>query len=148
MPLIIILFLLLPYEIVHSMDEYFLTLRNDKVNLRQGPSFDYPIKIFYKKKFLPVIIQDKSDNFRKVRDHENNSGWIHISQLSKKKAAITVDDDLILFSSSTIYDMLNKRSKRYDPTFPVQVKMTKGRVAWVESEVAAWIERKMAARFH
>ena len=103
MPLIIILFLLLPYEIVHSMDEYFLTLRNDKVNLRQGPSFDYPIKIFYKKKFLPVLVHDKSDNFRKVRDHENNSGWIHISQLSKKKAAITIDDDLVLFSSSTVY---------------------------------------------
>ena len=103
MPLIIILFLLFPHEILYSMDEYFLTLRNDKVNLRQGPSFDYPIKIFYKKKFLPVLVQDKSDNFRKVRDHENNSGWIHISQLSKKKAAITVDDNLILFSNSTIY---------------------------------------------
>lgn len=103
MRLIIIIFLLLPYESLHSMDEYFLTLRNDKVNLRQGPSFDYPVKIFYKKKFLPVLIQDKSDNFRKVRDHENNSGWIHISQLSKKKAAITIDDDLILFSNSTIY---------------------------------------------
>ncbi len=51
-------------------------------------------------------------------------------------------------SSTTIYDMLDRRSNRYDPTFPVQVKMTKGRVAWVESEVAAWIERKMAARFH
>tara|TARA_B100001559_G_C16439432_1_gene593670 strand:+ start:336 stop:776 length:441 start_codon:yes stop_codon:yes gene_type:complete len=103
MPLIIILFLLLPYEIVYSKDEYFLTLRNDKVNLRQGPSFDYPVKIFYKKRFLPVLVQDKSDNFRKVRDHENNTGWIHISQLSKKKAAITIDNDLILFSSSTIY---------------------------------------------
>jgi|TARA_B100001059_G_scaffold45718_1_gene38480 SH3-like domain-containing protein len=103
MRLIIILFLLLPYEILYSMDEYFLTLRNDKVNLRQGPSFDYSVKIFYKKKFLPVLIQDKSDNFRKIRDHENNSGWIHISQLSKKKAAITIDDDLILFSNSTIY---------------------------------------------
>ena len=103
MPLVIILFLFFPYEILHSMDENFLTLRNDKVNLRQGPSFDYPVKIFYKKKFLPVLIQDKSDNFRKIRDHENNSGWIHISQLSKKKAAITVDDDLILFSSSTIF---------------------------------------------
>ena len=103
MPLIIILFLLLPCKMLYSMDEYFLTLRNDKVNLRQGPSFDYPIKIFYKKKFLPVLIQDKSDNFRKIRDHENNSGWIHISQLSKKKAAITIDDDLILFSNSTIY---------------------------------------------
>ena len=103
MPLIIILFLLLPCKMLYSMDEYFLTLRNDKVNLRQGPSFDYPVKIFYKKKFLPVLIQDKSDNFRKVRDHENNSGWIHISQLSKKKAAITIDDNLILFSNSTIY---------------------------------------------
>ena len=103
MPIIIILFLLLPYEILYSMDEYFLTLRNDNVNLRQGPSFDYPVKISYKKKYLPVLIQDKSYNFKKIRDHENNSGWIHISQLSKKKAAITIDDNLILFSNSTIY---------------------------------------------
>ena len=86
-----------------SNEEYFLTLRNEKVNLRQGPSFDYPVKIFYKKKYLPVLVQDKSDNFRKIRDHENNSGWIHISQLSKKKAAIVIDDNLILFSNSTMY---------------------------------------------
>jgi len=86
-----------------SQDEYFLTLRYDKVNLRQGPSREYPIKIFYKKKFLPVLVQDKSDNFRKVRDHENNTGWIHVSQLSKKKAAINIDDDLIMFKSPTIY---------------------------------------------
>ena len=66
-------------------NEYFLTLRNDKVNLRQGPSFEYPIKLFYKKKYLPVLILDKSENFRKIKDHENNTGWIHISQLSKKK---------------------------------------------------------------
>ena len=86
-----------------SQDEYFLTLRYDKVNLRQGPSREYPIKIFYKKKFLPVLVQDKSDNFRKIRDHENNTGWIHVSQLSKKKAAIVIDDDLIMFKSPTIY---------------------------------------------
>ena len=67
-------------------NEYFLTLRNEKVNLRQGPSFEHPIKLFYKKKFLPVLILDKSENFRKIRDHENNTGWIHISQLSKKKS--------------------------------------------------------------
>jgi SH3-like domain-containing protein len=73
------------------------------VNLRQGPSFDYPVKIFYKKKFLPVLIQDKSDTFRKIRDHENNSGWIHVSQLSKKKAAITIDDEVLVFNKPTIY---------------------------------------------
>ena len=62
-------------------EEYFLTLRNNEVNLRQGPSFDYPIKLFYKKKFLPVLVQEKFENFRKIRDHENNTGWIHVSQL-------------------------------------------------------------------
>ena len=105
MPLIILLFFLFlfSFQNVYSNDEYFRTLRNDKVNLRQGPSFDYPIKIFYKKKFLPVLIQDRSDNFRKIRDHENNTGWIHISQLSKKKAAIIVDDSSLLFNGSTIY---------------------------------------------
>ena len=105
MPLIVLLFFifLFSFQNVHSNDEYFRTLRNDKVNLRQGPSFDYPIKIFYKKKFLPVLIQDRSENFRKIRDHENNTGWIHISQLSKKKAAIIIDDSSILFNGSTIY---------------------------------------------
>ena len=100
MPLIVLLFFifLFSFQNVHSNDEYFRTLRNDKVNLRQGPSFDYPIKIFYKKKFLPVLIQDRSENFRKIRDHENNTGWIHISQLSKKKAALIVDDSSILFN--------------------------------------------------
>ena len=88
---------------ISAKEEYFLTLRNDKVNLRQGPSFEYPIKLFYKKKFLPVLIQDKFENFRKIRDHENNNGWIHISQLSKKKAAITIDDDQLIFNKPSIY---------------------------------------------
>ncbi len=86
-----------------AAEEYFLTLRNEKVNLRQGPSFEYPIKIFYKKKFLPVLVEDKSDNFKKIRDHENNSGWIHVSQLSKKKAAITIKDEILIFTKPTIY---------------------------------------------
>ena len=82
---------------------YYLTLRNDKVNLRQGPSFDYPVKIIYKKKFLPILILDKSENFRKVLDHENNSGWIHISQLSKKKAAFNIIDNSIVFQKPSVY---------------------------------------------
>ena len=101
--IILIILFIFPTEKVFSEEEIFKTLRNDKVNLRQGPSFDYPIKIIYKKKFLPVLIQDTSDNFRKIKDHENNSGWIHISQLSKKKAAIVIDDEIIMFSGSTVY---------------------------------------------
>ena len=140
MPLIIILFLLLPYEDLYSSDEYFLTLRNDRVNLRQGPSFDYPVKIFYKKKFLPVLVQEKSDNFRKVRDHENNTGWIHISQLSKKKAAITIDDNLILFSSSTIYSNPKAILKKGR-----LVKINKCKIEWckvITDEFKGWLQKK------
>ena len=86
-----------------TAEEYFLTLRYDNVNLRHGPSKDYPVKIFYKKKYLPVLIQDTSDNFRKIKDHENNTGWIHVSQLSRKKAALTIEDKVVMFKSSTIF---------------------------------------------
>ena len=87
----------------YSKNEYFQTLRNDIVNLRQGPSKEYPIKIIYKKKFLPVLIQDQYYNYRKIKDHENNSGWIHLSQLSKKKAAIVINDKVIAFKNPTLY---------------------------------------------
>ena len=102
--LLLILFLVLIFpKIVLSKDEYFLTLRYDKVNLRQGPSNEYPVKIFYKKKFLPVLVQDHYDNYRKIIDHENNSGWIHWSQLSKKKAAFNISDNSIMFQRPSIY---------------------------------------------
>ena len=101
--ILFIVVLFIPTQSLNAFEEYFLTLRNDKVNLRQGPSFDYPVKLFYEKKFLPVLIQDKFENFRKIRDHENNTGWVHISQLSKKKAAITIEDDLLIYNKPSIY---------------------------------------------
>ena len=122
-------------------DEYFLTLRNDTVNLRQGPSFEYPIKLFYKKKFLPVLIQDEFENFRKIRDHENNTGWIHISQLSKKKAAITIEDDQLIFNKPSIYSKpfailkkgrLCKIHKCKDEWCKISVEKYKG---WVKKDI-------------
>ena len=81
----------------------FLSLKNSEVNLRQGPSFEYPIKLTYKKKYLPVIILDRSDAWRKIKDFENNSGWVHISQLSKKKTALNSRNNSILYRKPTIY---------------------------------------------
>ena len=100
---LIFIFFFFIYPNVFSDEGYYLTLRNDKVNLRQGPSLKYPVKLVYKKKFLPILIQDKSDNFRKILDHENNSGWIHISQLSKKRAAINFLDKSIVFKKPSLF---------------------------------------------
>ena len=86
-----------------NQDLVFLSLKNNEVNVRIGPSKEYPIKFTYKKKYLPVKILDKSETWRKVSDFENNSGWIHISQLSKKKTAINIKKNSILYKKSTIY---------------------------------------------
>ena len=80
----------------------FLMLKNNKVNVRYGPSFDYPIKYIYKKIQLPVQVIDKKDNFRRIIDHKKNSGWIHISQLRKSKSLIT-SSTKILFKKPTKY---------------------------------------------
>ena len=81
----------------------FLSLKKNEVNLRQGPSFDYPIKLIYKKKHLPVIILDKSGPWRKIKDFENNTGWIHVALLSKKKSAINIKNNSILYKKPTIF---------------------------------------------
>ena len=81
----------------------FLSLKNNEVNLRQGPSFEYPIKFIYKKKFLPIEVLDKSETWIKIKDFENNSGWIHISQVSKKKSAINIKNNSVLYKKPTIY---------------------------------------------
>ena len=75
-------------------------LKNSKVNVRMGPGLDYPVKFIYKKKYLPVKVIDKKENFRKVIDHKKNSGWIHISQL-KKVNSIIVLSSRILFKKPT-----------------------------------------------
>ncbi len=76
-------------------NEKFLMLKNDKVNVRYGPSFDYPIKFVYKKILLPIKIIDKKENFRRIIDHKNNSGWIHISQLKKSKSFVVLKKKIL-----------------------------------------------------
>ena len=102
---IIIFFLYFILIIPNSYSEEkktFLMLKNYKVNVRYGPSFDYPIKYIYKKISLPVQLIDKKDNFRRIIDHKKNTGWIHISQLKKSKSLITTSVK-ILFKKPTKY---------------------------------------------
>ena len=81
----------------------FLSLKNNEVYVRVGPSKEYPIKFIYKKKYLPLEVLGKSETWRKIKDFENNSGWIHISQLSKKKSAININNNSLLYKKPTIF---------------------------------------------
>ena len=81
-------------------EEKFFSLKKNKVNVRYGPGFEYPIKYIYKKIDLPIKQIDKKENFRRIIDLKNNSGWIHVSQLKKVNSLIPKIDK-ILFSKPT-----------------------------------------------
>ena len=89
-------------NIFANENSYYLILKNNKVNVRYGPGFNYPIKYVYQKKYLPIKVIDKKENFRRIIDFKNNSGWIHTSQLKKSKSFILLENQ-ILFSKPTKY---------------------------------------------
>ena len=93
--------LVLSVQTVSAGDKY-LSLKKNKVNVRYGPSFDSKIKYIYKKINLPIKQIDKKENFRRIVDLKNNSGWIHVSQL-KKSNSIIILEDKILFKNSSNY---------------------------------------------
>ena len=102
--IILIFFIFFSQYSFAENEKKFLSLKKDKVNVRYGPSFDFPIKYIYKKKNLPIKLIDKKENFRRIVDHKKNSGWIHISQLKKANSVILLEDK-ILFKNSTIFSM-------------------------------------------
>ena len=83
-------------------EETFLSLKKNEVNVRYGPNFKSDVKYVYKKINLPIKQIDKKENFRRIIDLKNNSGWIHISQLKKSNSVITTKDK-ILFKKPTSY---------------------------------------------
>ena len=99
---IYILFFLILLTTFSFANEVFVSLKKNRVNVRYGPSFDSDIKYVYKKINLPLKQIDKKENFRRIIDLKNNSGWIHISQLKKSNSIITTRDK-ILFKKPTTF---------------------------------------------
>ena len=99
---IYIVFFLLFFTNISFANEIFVSLKKNKVNVRYGPSFESDIKYVYKKINLPLKQIDKKENFRRIIDLKNNSGWIHISQLKKSNSVIATKDK-VLFKKPTSF---------------------------------------------
>ena len=92
-------------------EEIFLSLKKDKVNVRYGPSFESPIKYVYKKIDLPIKQIDKKENWRRVIDLKNNSGWIHWSQLMPINSVIPLQEKILFKEPSLFSEPLAKIQK-------------------------------------
>ena len=108
--ILIILFSLIFFSSAYS-EEIFLSLKKNKVNVRYGPSFESPIKFIYKKKNLPIKQIDKKENWRRIIDFKNNSGWIHWSQLKPVNSIISLEDKILFKKPSNFSRPLAKIKK-------------------------------------
>lgn len=50
------------------------------------------------------------------------------------------------FGRSTIYELVNPRSRRFDPEFPTPIRLGQASVGWLESEINRWIQSRVVAR--
>ena len=94
-----------------NAEEKFLSLKKNKTNVRYGPGLDYPIKYIYRKINLPVKLIDKKENMRRVIFLDNNSGWIHRSQLKRSNSIITLEEEILFKKPSNFSKPLARLEK-------------------------------------
>tara|TARA_X000001036_G_C20301974_1_gene652734 strand:+ start:164 stop:610 length:447 start_codon:yes stop_codon:yes gene_type:complete len=105
---ILIIFFILVFPSIINAEEIFLSLKKSKVNVRYGPSIESPIKFVYRKINLPIKQIDKKENWRRVIDLKNNSGWIHWSQLKPINSIIPLKDKILFKKPSNFSKPLAK----------------------------------------
>ena len=124
----LLILILIFFPLNADSEETFLSLKKNKVNVRYGPSFESPIKYVYKKINLPIKQIDKKENWRRIIDAKNNSGWIHWSQLKKINSIIPLEDKILF----------NEPSKFSKPL----AKIKKGRVLVLQECNGIWCKIK------
>ena len=73
---------------------YWASLRAEEVNMRVGPSRDFPIEWVYKRKGLPVRVIRVQEGWRLVSDPDGEEGWIVARLLNPQRSALVVGDGL------------------------------------------------------
>ena len=107
-----LLILIWIFSIICHFGRNFPVIKKDKVNVRYGPSFESPVKYVYKKINLPIKQIDKKENWRRIIDAKNNSGWIHWSQLKKINSIIPLQDKILFNEPSKFSKPLAKIKRK------------------------------------
>jgi SH3-like domain-containing protein len=99
----------------------YVSLKSDRVNLREGPSKDHRTTWVFQRAGLPVEITAESETWRRIRDSEGVEGWVLHSLLSGRRTALVApwrkNDSLLLYS---------KPNEKSDPVARLQANVIGG----------------------
>ncbi len=66
----------------------FVSLKADKVNVRNGPNRDQDVAWIFTRSGLPVEITAEFETWRRIRDADGAEGWVYHSMLSGRRTAL------------------------------------------------------------
>lgn len=119
----------------------FASLRSDEVNVRTGPGTRYPVDWVFKRKLMPVEIVAEYENWRKIRDWQGASGWVHQSLLTGKRSFIIPARAASLHKTPAEQaDIVAK----LDPEVTGEIRACQGdwcRIKVANAGVTGWVER-------
>ena len=88
-------FFYLPEIVLAQKFPKLVSIKTSKANLRYGPGKNYPVKLVFIKKQIPLVIIDQFEHWREVLTTQNIIGWIHKSQLTIKHRSIILKPDYL-----------------------------------------------------
>ena len=117
----------------------FASLRSDEVNVRTGPGTRYPVDWMFKRKAMPVEIVAEFENWRKIRDWQGASGWVHQSLLSGKRSFIIARKAAVVHKTPAASAEV---VAKLEPEVVGEIRSCTGNWCRVRtSGVSGWIER-------
>jgi SH3-like domain-containing protein len=117
----------------------FASLRSDEVNVRTGPGTRYPVDWVFKRKAMPVEIVAEYENWRKIRDWQGASGWVHQSLLTGKRSFIVPSKVVSLHRTPALAAEV---VAKLDPEVTGEIQSCSGDWCRVKvSGMSGWLER-------
>src|SRR5262245_46639316 len=68
----------------------YVSLKTDRVQVRQGPGDTYPVAWVFQRAGLPVEVLREVEVWRQVRDASGTVGWVHNNLLSGRRTVLVL----------------------------------------------------------
>lgn len=68
----------------------YVSLKADRVNVRRGPSRAHAVEWVFRRRGMPVEVVAEFENWRRIRDVEGDTGWIHHALLDGDRTALII----------------------------------------------------------
>lgn len=109
----------------------YVSLKSDRVNLREGPSKEHRTRWVFQRAGLPVEITAEFETWRRVRDADGSEGWVLHSLLSGRRTALVAPWSKVKDESFPLYQSANEGAS-------VVARLQPGVIANVASCANAW----------